>query len=127
MSGSASVNPTSSTNYNPQYSRSKVITNILDPVSNTYVPEFFSINYKRLINNISSIGIGYWTDKPITTISYELFDNTTAWWMLNVINGIGHALALTESFIADIPDITILDRLDTTNNTINLNQSNVTL
>jgi hypothetical protein len=116
-----------STNYDPQYSRSKVIKSFLNPATNEYIPEFFSINYKRLINNITSVGVGAITAKPITTSAYQIYNNTTCWWMIALLNGFGNPLTVDSSLIIGLPDITVLDNIDSTSVTINLNQSNVTI
>jgi hypothetical protein len=116
-----------SSTYDGEYSRTKVITSLLNPDNNEYIPEFFSLNYRRLINNIYPVGVGAITAKPLTTSAYKLYQNTTCWWMIALLNGFGNPLTVPSSTIIGLPDITVLNNIDNVTPTLNLNQSNVTI
>ncbi len=121
------VNLYTSTNYDPEYSRNNVLDNVLDSSGQSYTPEFFSIKYKRLINNIKSVGVGNLTAQPLPTTAYKYYNNTTCWWMFALINGFGNPLAVPPQTVVSIPDIDVISRINDVSPTINLNQSNVTI
>jgi hypothetical protein len=123
---STTLNVTTSTNYDPTYSRSAIITNIPDANSN-FTPEFFSIEYKRLLRNLRTTEIGYITNRPLTTIANDYFSNTTCWWMIALMNGFGNPLVTNSELLIALPDITVLTEVNSTSAVINLNQTNTTI
>lgn len=120
---------TSSTFYDPNYSRSKVIQNKFYKKGKDqyYVPEFFSMDYIRLMRAMGATTTTNYGFAPITTRAFKLYGNTTCWWMLQLLNGITHPLATPASMIIGLPDVTVLPSLTSVSNTVNINQTNVTI
>jgi hypothetical protein len=118
-----------STNYDASYSRNNVVTAKLVNIGNTqeYVTEFFSMNLIRLLRAMKLSSVGQIGTVPLTTQSFKLYNNTTAWWMIGLLNGFGNYMVVPSYEVIGYPDITVLNNLTNISTGVNVNQSNVTI
>ncbi len=129
MSNSITSVGASSTNYDANYSRNLIVSAKLATIGNTqeYITEFFAIGLIRLLRAVNVKSVGQIGSVPLPTQSFKLYGNTTAYWMIAVINGFGSYLAVPDYLVIGYPDITIYDNLDNISAGVNQNQSNVTI
>ncbi len=119
----------SSSYYDPSYSRNNVVSAKLAKIGNSsqYITEFFSINIIRLLRSVTLNRQGTIGSVPLPTQSWKLYGNTTAYWLIAVVNGFGSYLAIPDSLVIGYPDISIINNLTNISAGVNLNQSNVTI
>lgn len=118
-----------STYYDPTYSRNNLVSAKLAKVGNNsqYITEFFSMDIIRFLRAVNLQQLSKIGSVPLPTQSWKLYGNTTAYWMIAVVNGFGSYLVIPDSLVIGYPDITIVNNLANISAGVNLNQSNVTI
>jgi len=103
----------SSTNLNTNYLFSQFVPTITvkdSDGSKLNVLEPFNVKMGRAIEAVRPIAIRRYVNEPITTITFEQYNNTTAWWMVMLASKELHALAVENGKILTLPDINNIRR-----------------
>ncbi len=95
-----------STNMNQAYLRSNFIPygNVTVKGKSVSIPDIFNPRYKQVYDQITPTGMVSYQGEPIPTLSQDQYNNTSAWWLIGIANGVIHPLNIDQGTLLFIPD-----------------------
>ena len=113
-----------STNMNQQFLRSNFVPTVEVTINNAPVQVLDVLNpeYIRLLENLVPASVVNYDGRPITTVSFNSYGNTSAWWFIVATSGYTHPLQIPKGYALPIPDAISaisMSKLPTTNANVN--------
>jgi hypothetical protein len=100
-----------STNFDARYLMSKFVPTVavVDPDGTPRnVLDVFNPLMVAAINAMQRIGFSQYIAQQITTLTYQRYNNTTAWWMVMLISKQLHPLIIPTGAYISYPDINFI-------------------